>query len=380
MRTLPLGPILALVAGCTPPDPDALFNQVALTVAADEAEAAAPFVAAIDDAADAVHAALPAAEDPAVADALLRAWDRGLEVELVIDGDTAAQPAFTALIDAGVPTRLADTGITYFDFAQNLDVSWGSEQTIMAHAFVVTDRRRAVAASTIGRAGAGTRVVFELRGEEIVEDLLSEHVQVFGGTDATAVTAFSNPAKSIADARWRYGTGTDQDLELWFGPQERLTKRVIDAIYAARSAVWVMTDDLANDGLAKALQDKAAWGFDVQVVVGPRFGESSSLLSRVLEDETPDVQKRQLSGVDVVPTVVLIDYPDDPEGYRSVARAMVLNHDLYSAARLYRGQEVETDQLIDAAMWVLSDVTAPGDEMLALEAVFRDAFDAAGGL
>lgn len=380
MRTLLPGLFVSLVAGCTPPDAGELFNQVSLSIADDEAAAAEPFVTRIDAAKDSVHAALPAGEDPAVAEALGRAWDRGLEVELVIDGDTAAEPAFVDLIDRGVPTRLADAGITYFDFSQNVDVSWGSDQTIMAHAFVVADRRQVVAASTIGRAGAGTRLVLELQGEELVEDLLTEHNQVFGGTDATAVTAYSNPAKSIADARWRYGTGTDQDLELWFGPQERLTKRVIDAVYMARSAVWVLTDDLANDGLAKALQDKAAWGFDVKVVVGPHFGDSSSVLSRVLETETPDVEKRQLQGVDVVPTLVLIDYPDDAEGYRSLAKAMILNHDLYSAARLYRGLEVETDQLIDAAMWVFTDVDAPSDEMLRLDAVFHDAFDAAGEL
>jgi hypothetical protein len=57
---------------------------------------------------------------------------------------------------------------------------------------------------------------------------------------------------------------------------------------------------------------------------------------------------------------------------------MVMNHDLYSAARLYRGEAVFTDQLIDAAMWTLTDVDTPSAELLVLEELFRTQRDAAG--
>ena len=57
-------------------------------------------------------------------------------------------------------------------------------------------------------------------------------------------------------------------MEIWLGPQERLIKRVTDAVYSSRSDVRILTNELADGGLAKALQAKSADGFDVQVVVG----------------------------------------------------------------------------------------------------------------
>lgn len=376
MRAVPSLALLAI--GCAPPDTSEMFNALSLAIEDDEAGAAETFVDAIDAASDTLYVALPAGEDTTVADAVVRAHERGVAVEVLTDWDLSDSPAITALSDADVPLALRDAGLEYFEFSLNEDLAFGSEKTIMAHAYVVADRQRIVAASRIGRSGDGPRVVFDLRGEDLVDDLVMEHNQIFGGTDATTVDAYDAPAKSILDTHWRYGTQSDLDLELWFGPQERLTKRVIDAVYSARSSVWILTDDFADEGLARALQEKARWGFDVQVIVGPSFGSSSSLLSRIFEQQTPDVQKYRLDDVEVVPTVVLIDYAKDADGYQPYTRAMVMNHDLYSAARLYRGEGVFTDQLIDAAMWTLTDVDTPSAELLVLEELFRAQRDAAG--
>ena len=154
-------------------------------------------------------------------------------------------------------------------------------------------------------------------------------------------------------------------------------KRVIDTIYGARSSVWVLTDELASEGLSYALEDKAALGFDVKVIVGPSFGTSSAALERIFEQSTPSVDKRR-SADEVVPTVVLIDYVDQPSGIRGRARAMVITHDLYSAARLYRGDLLVTDQLIDGAMWELATTGTPEGAMLDLLDVFQDQLDRAG--
>lgn len=362
--------LLTLLVGCAPPDVSEMFNSLAVSVSDDEAGAAESFVDAIDGAEDTLYVALPAGEDTDVADALVAAHERGVAVEVLTDWDLKDTPAIAALTEAEVPMALRDAGLKYFEFSLNEDLEFDSTKTIMAHAYVVADQKRIVAASRIGLEGDGPRVVFDLRGEDIVDDLVKEHNQMYGGTDATAVDAYDAPAKSILDTHWRYGTQSDVDLELWFGPQERLTKRVIDAVYSARSAVWILTDDLADEGLAHALQEKAKWGFDVQVIVGPAFGTSSSQLSRIFEQQTPDVVKRRLTDVSVVPTVVLIDYPEDADGYRPYTRAMVMNHDLYSAARLYRGEAVFTDQLIDAAMWTLTDVDEPSADLVVLEELF----------
>lgn len=379
--TARLAALVLLAAACRPPEPEDLFNDVQLRVFDDEETAVEPFVAAIDDARDELRIAIPAGEDLALSEAILRAYASGVDIEVVTDFDLAASPGIAPLLAAGVPVTLADDGLGYFDFGQNADVLFPSVMTRMAHAYVIVDQQRIVAASTIGAAASGTRVVLELRGEDLVEDLLAEHDQIFGGTDAVAVTSYDAPAKSIVDFRWRYGTPSDVDLEMWLGPQERVLKRVIDAVYSARSAVWILTDDFADEGLARALQTKARWGFDVEVVVGPRFRQSNPLVSRVLELGAPDVEKRQLRGaVDepmVIPTIVLVDLPPDAENFRPYSRAFVLNHDIYSAARMYRGTPTVTDQLIDSAMWGFTDVDTPGKQIQALYEIYAEHYDRA---
>jgi hypothetical protein len=360
--------LVLLAVGCTPPEPSEAFTEVEVIVGEGTPDR---LYEVIESAQETLHVALPAGEDDGLADAIVAAHDRGVQVEVLTDYDLAATPAITRLTDADVDVHLADAGLTYFEFNLGVDVQWGSEMTIMSHAYVVADGQRLVAANRMGTLAQGERVFYDIRGEDIIQDLLWEHNQMMGGTDATATDSYDAPSKSILDTRWRYPTSQALGLEMWFGPQERLLKRVIDAVYSARSGVWILTDDFSNEGLARALQEKARWGFDVEVVVGPHFGEASSQLSRILEEETPDVPKRQITEDIEIPTIVLVDVPDDSEGYRPHTRAMVLTHDLFSAARLYRGDIVLTDQLIDGTLWVLSDTGTPDTPILALEELFR---------
>lgn len=366
-------PVFLVACSASPPKLGQMFSQVEIFTPDDVAVATDRVVEVIDGADDTLHIALPAGENEALSDAILDAWDRGVDVEVVTDIDQAGDAGVASLLNSDVPVTLADGEITYFDFNVNDDVSWTSSQTLMTHAFVIADRRRLINASSIGWLRSGPTVLMDVVSEEIVEDYLSEHNQVFGGADATSTTAFDGLAKSVADFRWLYHTQTDVQLEVWFGPQERLTKRVIDAVYGARASVYVLTNDFANEGLAHALQTKAADGFDVQVVVGPGFGSSSTILSRVLEDETPDLPKYRTSGVDSVPTIVLVDFEKARDNHRYRSRAMVLSHDLYSAARLHRNQEVINDQLIDGNLWVFNDYDTPSAELEALRAVWEDA-------
>ncbi|MEN0064934.1 MAG: hypothetical protein AAGA48_22505 [Myxococcota bacterium] len=342
------------VVGCAAPDPTELFNGLSAEVLpATEAEAL--FVEAVESATSSLHIALPDAEDEALLQAIGAAFDNGLEVELTLDIDEQDDPGVAQLFDLGVPITLASDGLEYFEFALNEVVSWSSEETVMSHAYVVVDRQRIVTATTAGHTRSGDRVVFSMHGEELLEDWLIEHNQVFGGVDATAVTAFSSPAKSIADFRWRYGTATATDLEVWFGPQERITKRVIDAVYSARSSVWVMSDDLANEGLIAALRTKNRWDFDVRVLTGPGLGSTSTAVLREFDAQLINVDRREWLDVDQIPTVVIIDPDVENNGFGTASMVLVLSHELYSAARLFRGNEIVTDQLIDGALVVLSN-------------------------
>jgi hypothetical protein len=372
-------PALALAA-CAPPPYEDGFYAAAATVQSDSAGADAALVAVIDAATTELHVALPSGDADAVPQALVRAWDRGVAVELLTDVDEAEKPAIQDVIAAGIPTALADGAMGYFDFAVNADVEWTSDQVRMTDCWAIADRTTVAACTHAGDLGDGPAISLAVRGEEIVEDLLAEHNQLFGGTDATALTAFSNPAKSILEVRWSYGNTDDTRVGLWFGPQERLTKRVIDAVYGARSSVRILTDELANDGLARALQAKAANGFQVEVVVGPRFGLTSSVQARVLETEAPDVALYQRRDVDQLPTVVLIDFEETRLGQRSQAAAYVLTHDLVSSARVWKGAEIPSDQIYDGALWALMDTDEPSDDMLSLLDLFTAQRDLAEDL
>jgi hypothetical protein len=372
-------PIMVLTACNAAPNVNDMFHSVRLSVPDTAADANGQVVALIDGAERSVHIALASTEDASVTDALLAAHERGVEVELVIDGDDA-NPATTGLADAGVAVSLTDVGVAYFDFAINADVSWSSDKTIMSHSYAVADKRRFVASTEAGRTGGGARIQLEGRGEDLIRDLLTEHNQLMGGIDATSLTAFSAPAKSMADSRWMYPIDAAANFELWLGPQERVTKRIIDATYSAMGSVWVITDDLANEGLIYALQQKAAAGFDVRVVVGPNYATSYAPLTREFTNNTPDVEKRQVQD-EVVPTMVLIDYAPSPfDGRMRERKAFILSHDLYSATRLYSGVEIVSDQYIDGALWVLTDYNERDGLLDDLAPVFDDFFQRGGAL
>jgi len=373
---LPVALIALSLAACQPPDASALFNQVEVFPVDDAATTNARYIQAIDGANESLHIALPAGDDPAVGDAIARAWDRGVQVEVITDIDLASTPAVTTLLDAGVPTTLADDAVAYFDFNINENVSFPSEDCVMSHSFLVADEMSVVTGSHWGHVDDGSpqrELVYQMRGEDLIIDLLLEHNQIFGGTDATTTTAYDANAKSITDFRWMYRTTTGVDLELWFGPQERLTKRVIDAIYGARSSVRVLTSDFFNEGVALALQDKAKWGVDVSFVVDDSFDTALSQNQDLLE-LSPDVTWNRVP-YDDPPTLILIDYQADPDGYRSRAKAMMLSHGLVSGPRLVRRDPVVSDQLIDGTMWVLgsSDAELP-PELLQLMATFDEHF------
>lgn len=370
--------IALLLLACTAPPYDDAFTAVDVSIQDGPDAAHAPFLDAIDGATTSLLVAMPKGEDIALGDAILRAWDRGVDVEVIADTDHKSDAAIDLLREADVPVTLADHGVEYFDFNINDDVAWDSDQVRMTHAYVVADDALVVQGSTLGGLEPGPRVVFQARGEDLLDDLWAEHNQVYGGTDAAELTEYSSMAKSVTDYRWRYPTTTDVVLEVWFGPQERLEKRVIDGIYSARSSVWILTEDLTDEGLIHALQDKAELGFDVRIGVGSSFGLETADLSDLLRTDAPDVDRVQVADpliLSTTPTIVLVDLEPGRDGRLHQPRAMVMTHPLYSAGRLFENQTVSTDQYTDGAMWVLDDYDEASDELLTLRTLVADLLD-----
>ena len=371
---------LSVFMGCSAPDAAGLFNQIDIDIVQTADETTSAFIDLIDNTDDQLAITLPLGTDTTLTDAILAAHDRGVDVELVMDYDQQDDAGFADLIESGVPHKLADDGLTYFEFNFNQDVSWSSDQTIMSSAFAVSDRSAFISSTTAGGTTDGPRILVSGVGENLVEDMLSEHNQLFGDADAVAVTAFDAPAKSIVDNRWSYWMSTGPQLELWFGPQERITKRIIDSVYRAKSSIWIMTDDFVNEGLLLAMQTKSADGFDVRIITGPNLGLSApdSRIPLDLQRKTPDVWKGSLES-GRLPTMVLIDVESARDGRYYPAQAFFASHDLYSSARFFEGEPVVTDQLIDGTLWVLNDPTHLSNELTDLIQLWDETVTKAGG-
>ena len=374
-----LAPALLLAACAEPPTGD-LFTTLSVDVVDSGEGASDALIAVIEGAAEEVAVAAPALSDAALSDALIAAWDAGVDVRVVTDVDRSADVGVLDLQEAGVPLTLADGEVEYHDYAIDQSVYWPSQSVTMSHAWAVADQTEIAMASRAGDAEDGARVTMRLSSQDIGQDVLGEFTQLFGGTDASSLTAFNSLAKSITDTRWLYPTQTDLNAQVWFGPQERLVKRITDAVYSARASVWVLSGDLADEGLTRALQDKASKGFDVRVVVGGRFGRNAPAISDGFASDTPDVLKYIVPDADNVPTVVLVDYALDRNGERPMAQAYLLSHDLVSASRLYYSTTIPTDQLIDGTLVVLEDYDQPSEDLLRLLEVVQDHRDRAEAL
>ncbi len=371
MRSHALLPLL--LGACAAPDTSALFTELDLSLPEDTIGVHDALIDLVDGAEDSARIALPGLVDVAVAESLIAAHDRGVLTEVVVDIDRETDPGVAALQQAGVPLQLASGALTYFDFGTNDDVGWTSDQIAMSHAFAVIDRTRVLLADGAGDDLPGRRVLFTGRSEDLGDDLTAEHVQLFGGTDATATTAFDAPAKSIADARWMYPTTGPDLFQLWLSPQERTVKRMIDAVYRARGPIRLMADDVADEGMARALQRKAEDGFDVEVIVGGGFGQANPGLSDALLRQAPDVPVLQAALPGRLPTILFVDLVSEGSTLPLTPTVMVQTFPMVSASRLYAGTEVITDQLTDGALYVLESNRSPTPRQLELVALYGDA-------
>jgi hypothetical protein len=376
---------------CAAPDPAEGFINVEQFIDADGPSANARYIELANGAQNSLRVALNTLEDEDLANAIADAYDRGVDTRIVLDFDSAASAGALLLAERGIvclggdealqarangetaPCTLADDGTEYFDFANNIEVNVPSSSIHMTHHFAVADRVNLLRSNQAGDVGNGTRITLVGRGEDLGDDLSWEHQQLFGGTDASTLTAFSSMAKSITDNRWMYPTQTPVVLEMWMGPQERVIKRIIDSVYRARANVYVLTDDFVDPNLARALEQKAADGFDIRVIVGPRFGEIRPEYSRTFQEQDNIVKYRiNDADIDHVPSVVLVDTTLDRAGMQQMAQGYVLTHDMVATSRYFgSGASLEllsaSDQLMDGNLIAFDDfqhdAAAPSTEI-----------------
>ena len=236
-------------------------------------------VRAVDRAEHSAWVAADALDSERLAAALEAAAQRGVDVRLVGDADRRGQATFVRLegslppvLDAQSLVSAIQYGNGSFAYAPTPDVAVerAGDDSQMTSNFVVVDELYVVGATDgFVESGSSAQIGFEAASEWLGRDFADEFRQMHAGVFATTLSAFNGPLKSDTNNRQFYRTD-DGRIEVYFGPQERLMKQIIDEVYAARASVTVVADYLASAPLADALRYKAEAGFEVRVVVTER--------------------------------------------------------------------------------------------------------------
>jgi phosphatidylserine/phosphatidylglycerophosphate/cardiolipin synthase-like enzyme len=357
---------LVLLWACAAPDPRSeLFNRgEALYVEseADEKALEARVISAIDRAKERVWASFERLESVAIARALVRAEARGVDVRVVSDVDRKADPGLLVLIaelgeleDGKGRLQLFGDALGHSPQPTRM-LERGSELNQITHTFLLIDDNRVLNLSQGFGAAPFARWGFDVRSTDIAKDFEDEHTQVFGGVSATTLSYFDGMLKSNTNNRIYYPMPEDV-WELYFGPQERLMKRIVDEIYAARASVQIITPELSNTFVVDALRYKARIGGIVDVMVDEASVERPTSrfddLQQALVDDASSAELRLGGGLGF--TAVVIDAERARDGRRYQTRVLVLSHALVESIP-FDASDVSrlSDAFMDGNMWVWS--------------------------
>ncbi len=334
-------------------------------------------IADINNARVRIWAALMHLEDPAIADALVSAHKRGVEVRIVSDVDHRGDVGFGMLEAAGIEPVYGDGELAYLpeptitsllaDCRKTPDVitcSKGQARpgdiegmmvrpgnfNLMSHTFFVIDEMQVWNITTPLTTKNTVWLGFNLLNEEIARSFEREHRQMHGGVFSTTLSIYNGPLKSNIQRTPLYFT--DQGtIKIQFNPQERLLKNVIDEVYRAKASVFIMTEDLSNQFLLDALEYKKANGFDVKVVIGKGQGESTQARVDALG------AKKVAASVGFLPTMIVIDHSNDRRGKTNPRIVQLLSHPLYRGSAF----EVEYRKPDNRVHWYRADSFTDGN-------------------
>ena len=332
-------------------------------------------IASIDLTAIRVSVALENFESPRVAEALVRAADRGVDVRVVTDEDRLAQSGFGVLQDADIHIEAGDGEILWqAEFGKDPVIRAG-EDNQMVHNFFVFDHLR-VLTMTNGFEGANQSAIqfgFAMNSEDLAKDFEDSFDQLYGGVFSTEMTFFQDGLSSDSNRRSHYPT-PDGTLELYFGPQEPVVKEVIDSVYSARSTVWVASPILRNTDLLSALRYKHEAGFDVRILTAEALGRD---WSGVFNAKTSDAVTQTLVIIDGGSAIKLPGY--------ARGKAFVSSIPLLQSVPFYRPNgdpnanpvAQASDHFIDGSLMGVHQVDpAMADHFLGLKQIFEGLYDA----
>ncbi|MFP4599057.1 MAG: phospholipase D-like domain-containing protein [Persicimonas sp.] len=336
----------------------------------------------IGSATERIDIAVSTLADEELAAALVDAHEAGVEVRVVGDWDAREEAGFALLDDNDIMPVFGDGTLAYLpeptlssivqqcrerSDEQLIQCSSGQpgagnammvrpgDYNQMAHDFAVIDDKLVWTfppPDNTKRSWVGWRI----ESSQLAYDFVREFQQMHGGVFSTTLTVYNGPLKSTADSHSHYLTDMGM-MRVWFNPQQRLIKTVIDEVYKAKASVWVMSDNIVNSDLIDALEYKAGNGFDVRVMTHPDHQAQDSSADR-LDDLGARYAPEEL---DHLPTLIVIDDRVDRNGRERPRKVLSLSHPLIRAQPFdveYRRSADQvnifpSDLFVDGNLWEL---------------------------
>lgn len=201
-------------------------------------------IASIDAARLSIDAAFYSLSLREVANALLRARDRGVAVRVVMESDNRNKSVPQALIEGGIPI-LGDR-----------------RDGLMHDKFIIIDRSEVWTGSmnfTVNGAYDDNNNLIHIRSVKVAENYLVEFEEMYTedmfGPDSIATTP--NPFLTV--------NGTD--VETYFSPDDNVAARLLDVLSLAQESIYFLAYSFTSDDIGELMRNKSTSGVTVQGVM-----------------------------------------------------------------------------------------------------------------
>ncbi|MCL6430636.1 MAG: phospholipase [Anaerolineae bacterium] len=206
----------------------------------------------IDQARQSVDVAAYELDLQTVADALLRARERGVTVRVVTDADNLHEDAIRSLQEGGIPVR-AD-----------------GRAAIMHNKFVVVDGEYVLTGSwnlTVNCTYRNNNNAIIIRSPDLAQNYRAEFAEMFEQGQFGPRSPRSTPFPEVTV----HGTR----IETCFSPEDRPADAVARAVGRARRSIRFMAFSFTDETLAQAMIERARDGVDVSGVIEKRGSETA---------------------------------------------------------------------------------------------------------
>jgi phosphatidylserine/phosphatidylglycerophosphate/cardiolipin synthase-like enzyme len=221
------------------------FTQPAVTAQLSNPTGGIPdkIAAAFDGAQQTIDLAIYQFDLSSLADALLRAKQRGVQVRVVTDSDSQEMDGIQSLIQAGVP------------------VVPDNRQPIMHDKFAVIDGAVVWTGSmnyTLSDAYRNDNNVIEIRSPELAQNYTHEFEKMFVSKRFDAHVRVDTPHPTV--------TVGGTQIESYFAPNGQAAAHIEDALAGATRSIYFMAFAFTRRDFGQTLLDQAAAGRDVRGV------------------------------------------------------------------------------------------------------------------